>query len=211
MHVVGSRRLRSTCIEEDTVKSSFLSYDSKKQKGSAILAAHILLSTQHEAWSALCQTSSTVSSILDGQTPQPEANTASLVQADSSRAHAALLLQAAAASALSDLEQQHELEGKVLTSSMMLASNNTAADRPFSRRQASSDLCSPSAQTSTEVVKEQPLSFVSACASLWAPLQTNRASDWLYESKKWRKDDLTYQDVRSPRRSVLCRCTALMC
>ncbi|KAL0030908.1 hypothetical protein WJX79_000471 [Trebouxia sp. C0005] len=87
-------------------------------------------------------------------------------------------------------------------SSMMLASNNTAADRPFSRRQASSDLCSPSAQTSTEVVKEQPLSFVSACASLWAPLQTNRASDWLYESKKWRKDDLTYQDVRSPRRAT---------
>lgn len=152
-----------------------------------------------------------MSSILDGQTPQPEANTASLVQADSSRAHAALLLHAAAASALSDLEQQHELEGKVLTSSMMLASNNTAADRPFSRRQASSDLCGPNVQTSTEVVKEQPLSFAGACASLWAPLQTNRASDWLYESKKWSKDDLTYQDVRSPRRYVLSHCTALLC
>lgn len=202
LSTLGSRRLRSTCMEEDTVKSSFLSYDSKKQKGSAIFVAHSLLSTQHEAWSALCQTSTTVSSILDGQTPQPEANTASLVQADSSRAHAALLLQAAAASVLSDLEQQHELEGKVLTSSMMLASHYTAADRPFSRRQASADWCSPNVQTSTEVVKEQPLGFASACASLWAPLQTNRASDQLYESKKWSKDDLTYQDVRSPRRAT---------
>ena len=198
-------------MEEDTVKSSFLSYDSKKQKGSAMFAAHSLLSTQHEAWSALCQTTTTVSSILDGQTPQPEANIASLVQADSSRANAALLLHAAAVSALSDLEWQHELEGKVLTSSMMLASNNTAADRLFSRRQASSDLCGPNVRTSTEVVKEQPVSFASACASLWIPLQTNRASDCLYESKKWSKDDLTYQDVRSPRRYVLCCRTALRC
>lgn len=173
-----------------------------------MLSANSLLCAQHEAWSSWCQTSTTVSSILDGQVPQPEPqpepHTASLVQADSSRANAALLLHAAATSALHDLRQQHELEGKVLTGAMILASKSTVAEKPFSRRQTASDLPCVKPESSQAVGQDQPLSFASACASLWAPLQTNKASDQLYESKKWSKDELTYQDVRSPRRSVIC-------
>lgn len=199
--------MRSTCMDEDAVKSSFLSFDSKKQRASALLSANSLLDVQHEAWSTACQIPTTVSSILDGQPPQLEPNADMLVQADSSRTGAALLLHAAAASAVFDLKLQHELEGKLLTSSMMQASDSTAADIHFSRHQLSPDLHTLKAEAGQGSGRDQPASFASACASLWAPLQSNKAADQLFESRRWSKDELTYQDVRSPRRYALCCCS----
>lgn len=200
LNTMASRRLRSTCVDEDTVKAFFLSYDSKKQKTSALLAATSLLAAQRQAWSASCQNPATVSSIMDGQTPQLEPNADMLVQADSSRVGAALLLHAAAASALSGLRLQHELEGKLLTTSMMLASTSTA-DRPFSRHLFPSEVPCAKPERGEELMKDQPASFANACASLWAPLQVNKAADELYCSRKWSRDELTHQDVRSPRRA----------
>ena len=194
---VASRRLRSTFVDEDTVKASFQSFDSRKQKGSVLFGACNLLVAEHEAWSAAFKPSSgsaIPSSVPDREQAEPDADL--LLEADASRKQTSLLLHSAANSALSNVKQQHELEGKLLTSSMMMPSKSTAADRSFSRRQSSTE----QASLADQPAQPQLGAFSAACAHLWAPLQRNREADKLYWSKKYSKEELTPQDVRSPRR-----------
>ena len=186
-------------MDEDAAKA-FLSYDSKKQKPSLLLTAAGWLNEQQTAWSDCCPNPSTVSTILNGQPPQPEDNDSKLLEADPSRAGAALLLHAAAASRLSELRSQHELEGKLLTNSMMLASTSTADAR--SCQQQAPDVQPVEASTSGQVASAQPASFARALAGLWAPFQANVHNDEGYCSRKWSKEQLTCPEVRSPKRCV---------
>lgn len=195
MFAVASRRLRSTLMEDSFVKPSFQSFDSRKQKGSVLFGACNLLDAEQEAWSAAFRPSSGAALAFSAPNSQP-AQDEPHADADASRKESSLLLHAAATSALSDLKQQHELEGKLLTSSMMVSSKSTAADRSFSRRQSSTE----QASSADQPVQQQPGAFAAACAHLWAPLQRNRDADKLYWSKKYSKEELTPQDVRSPRR-----------
>lgn len=191
-------------MDDDAAKGSFQLFDSRKQKGSVLLGACNLLVAEQDAWVAAVGPSSesaTVSSILNGQPPQDESDADILFQADASRKEASVLLHAAASSALSDLKQQHELEGKLLTSSMMAASKATAASKPFSRRHSSSDVhASKRLAAPDQPASEQPGAFATACAQLWVPLQRNREADKLYWSKKHSMEELSGQDVRFPRR-----------
>lgn len=197
---VASRRLRSTFVEDDAVKPSFQSFDSRKQKGSVLTGACNLLVAEHEAWLAAFRPNTGTAAVASSgpsskpAQDQPQADTLSDI--DASRRETSRLLHEAATSALSDLKQQHELEGKLLTSSMMVSSKSTAADRPFSRRQSSKEQASPADQPA----QQQPGAFAAACAHLWAPLQRNRDADKLYWSRKFSREELTPQDVRSPRR-----------
>ena len=194
---VGSRRLRSTLSMDEDAAKAFLSYDSKKQKPSLLLTAAGWLNDQQTAWSDCCPNPSTVSSILNGQPPQPEDNDSKLLEADPSRAGAALLLHAAAASRLPELRSQHELEGKLLTNSMMLGT----ADKRWGHQQLP-DVQPAEASTSGQVASAQPASFARALAGLWAPFQANAHNDEGYCSRKWTKEELTCPEVRSPKRYV---------
>lgn len=196
MLAVASRRLRSTLTDDDSAKPAFQSFDSRKQKGSVLFGACNLLVAEREAWSAAFRPSSIAFSepSNSNQVVQDEAD--ALPDTDASRKKSSLLLHAAATTALSNLKQQHELEGKLLTSSMMVSSKSAAADRSFSRRQSSTEQASSAEQPA----QQQSGSFAAACAHLWAPLQRNRDADKLYWSKKYSREELTPQDVRSPRR-----------
>ena len=198
---VGSRRLRSTQSMDEDAAAAFLSYESRKQKVSTLLTAATLLNEQQEAWSACIDDPSTVSSILNGQPPQADGLDAILAEADSGRRAAALLLHAAAASAAADLKAQHELEGKLLTNSMMSASQSTCV-RSAQRQQPAEAQCTPGPSEADDV--DPPASFASALAGLWAPYQANKEADQWYCSQRWTKEELALQDVRSPRRYVLC-------
>ena len=202
---MGSRRLRSTCVDEGTAKAAFQSFDSKKQKGSVLFGACSLLTAEREAWTAAFNPSSGLTSISMAQSsrpPQDESNPQDVLPSDFRRQEATQMLHAASTSALSDLKQQHELEGKLLTSSMMVASQNTVADRTFSRRQSATDVQAGRRQSSAteQPSSRQPGAFAAACAHLWAPLQRNRDADKLYWSKKYSMEEMGLQDVRSPRR-----------
>lgn len=198
-NAVASRRLRSTLAEDDAAKASFHSFDSRKQKASVLAGVCHLLVAEHEAWSAAFRSragSAVASSIPNSEPAQHEPAAEPLLQEDADRKKTSSFLRAAATSALSDLKQQHELEGKLLTSSMIISSKNAAADRPFSQRHSSMEqACSAGHRT-----QQQSGSFAAACAHLWAPLQRNREADKLYLSKKFSKEELAPQDVRSPRR-----------
>ena len=199
MFAVASRRLRSTLMDDDFVKPSFQSFDSRKQKGSLLSGACNLLVAEQEAWSAAYRPSpgaAIASSVPSSQPAQDEPPADAQLDADASRNETSLLLHAAATTALSDLKQQYELEGKLLTSSMMVSSKSTAADRSFSRRQASTE----QASSADQPTQQQSGAFAAACAHLWAPLQRNRDADKLYWSRKYSREELTPQDVRSPRR-----------
>lgn len=197
---MASRRLRSTFAEDDSVKPSFQSFDSRKQKGSVLAGACNLLVAEHQAWLAAFRPNTgtaAVASSEPGSRPaqdDPEADT--LPDTDAKRRKTSCLLHDATTRALSDVKQQHELEGKLLTSSMMVSSKSTAADRSFSRRQSSKEQTSGADQPA----QQQPGAFAAACGHLWAPLLRNRDADKLYWSRKFSREELTPQDVRSPRR-----------
>lgn len=180
------------------MKPSFQSFDSRKQKGSVLTGACNLLVAEHKAWLAAFRPNAGTAAASSGpsSTPAQDEPHDTLSDVDASRRETSRLLHDATTSALSDLKQQHELEGKLLTSSMMVSSKSTAADRPFSRRQSSKEQASGADQPT----QQQPGAFAAACAHLWAPLQRNRDADKLYWSRKFSREELTPQDVRSPRR-----------
>lgn len=199
LFAVASRRLRSTFAEDESVKPSFQSFDSRKQKGSVLTGACNLLVAEHNAWLAAFRPNTGTSVASSGPSSKPaqdEPQADAFADIDASRRETSRFLHDAATSALSDLKQQHELEGKLLTSSMMVSSKNTSADRPFSRRQSSKE----QASSADQPTQQQPGAFAAACAHLWAPLQRNRDADKLYWSRKFSREELTPQDVRSPRR-----------
>lgn len=185
-------------MDDSTAKAAFHSFDSKKQKGSVLFGACKLLVAEQEAWAAAFSSESATPA-SSGQPPQDESKPHVLLQVDARRQEASQMLHAATTSALSDLRQQHELEGKLLTSSMMVASQSTAADRTFSRRQSATDV-QAAKRHAEQPASKQPGAFAAACAHLWAPLQRNQDADKLYWSKKYSMEEMAPQDVRSPRR-----------
>ena len=186
-------------MDDDVAKPPFQSFDCRKQKGSVLFGACNLLVAEQEAWSAAFRTSSgtvIASAVPSSQPVQDGPHADALLDADASRKESSLLLHAAATTALSNLKQQHELEGKLLTSSMMVSSKSITAERSCSRRQSSTE----QAGSAEQPAQQRSGAFAAACTHLWAPLQRNRDADKLYWSRKYSREELTPQDVRSPRR-----------
>ena len=208
MHTaVGSKRLRSVSAADDTAKASLL-FDSKKQKGSVLFGACNLLVAEQEAWTAAFRPDRDSTAVLSapGSQPQQDQLDAGVCQqSNENRQETSHMLNAAATSRLAALKHHHELEGKLLTSSMMALSQSSAAGGPFSRGQSSMDWHTAKRQAGStdEAGSKQAGGLAAACASLWAPLQRNRDADKLYLNKKYSLAEMAPQDVRSPRRYII--------